>query len=431
MESELLKKIAAKEHKVAVIGLGYVGLPLAVHLAEAGIDVIGVDIDKQRIEQLKGGHSYILDVPSASYRAVQSRITPTSSYDAVREADVINICVPTPLAKTKDPDISFIIAACQQLKSRLKRGQLVILESTTYPGTTDEIVLPLLAESGLQVGKDYFLAFSPERVDPGNKKFNIKNTPKVVGGITPNCTRVATAFFKSFIDKPVPVSSTRVAEMVKLLENTFRMVNIGLVNELSIMCNLLGVDTWETIDAAATKPFGFLPFYPGPGLGGHCIPVDPYYLSWKLKTLDYIPQFIELAGKINFNMPHHIVERITTGLNSLEKSIKNAKILLLGVSYKENIDDTRESPALDIIELLKQRGAQVSYHDPYVSALEVGSEKLSSCQLTDNLIESCDCVVITTKHDGIDYNNLVDKAKLIIDTRDATRGINSPKVFRL
>jgi UDP-N-acetyl-D-glucosamine dehydrogenase len=431
-EAQLAEKIARREHTVAVVGLGYVGLPLVVHLAEAGIKVIGIDVAKEKIEALKRGVSYIQDVPTPRYQKAQHLITPTSDFDSVAQADVVNICVPTPLVKTKDPDVSYIVSVGNELKRRVRPGQLIILESTTYPGTTDELLLPMLNESGLTAGKDYFLAFSPERVDPGNPKYNIKNTPKVVGGLTPTCTKLATAFYATFIDKPVPVSSTRVAEMVKILENTFRWVNIGLINEISTVCNLLGIDTWETIDAAATKPFGFLPFYPGPGLGGHCIPVDPYYLSWKLKTLNYNVQFIELAGKINFTMPHYVVERVAEGLNTQEKSVKGSHVVILGVAYKENIDDVRESPALDIIAHLRQLGAKVTYHDPFVPQIQVESETFRSQEITDALVRQADCVVITTRHDGLNYDTITRDAKLVVDTRNATKGLPRDKrIFRL
>ena len=430
-KEELLRKVKNRQATVAVVGLGYVGLPLAVEMARREINVIGIDVAADRVTQLESGSSYIQDVPDTMFAEAKNHFRATTNFDALAEADIINICVPTPLVKTKDPDISYIISVCNELQSRLRKGQLVILESTTYPGTTDEIVLPFLKNSGLKIGEECFLAFSPERVDPGNEKYNICNTPKVVGGITAACTEIATAFYNTFIEKPIPVSSTRVAEMVKLLENTFRMVNIGLVNELSVVCNRLGIDTWETIDAAATKPFGFLPFYPGPGLGGHCIPVDPYYLSWKLKTLDYNVQFIELAGKINFTMPHYIIERVTDGLNEHGKSVKGARILLLGVAYKENIDDVRESPALDIIDLLMAKGADVSFHDPYVKNVQIGNEKYQSQELSDKLLANSDCVIITTKHSGIDYNNVVNQAKMVIDTRNATKDINDSKIFKL
>ncbi|MGH9462318.1 MAG: nucleotide sugar dehydrogenase, partial [Vicinamibacteria bacterium] len=358
------QKIADKTVKLATVGLGYVGLPLSVEFASAGIHVVGIDIDRTKIDAIRNGESYVRDVPSASVRRLveEGTLSATSEFDVLGDRDAVIICVPTPLSKTKDPDLSLVINAATEIAQRLRPGQLVVLESTTYPGTTEELILPRLEGKGLRVGESFFLAFSPERVDPGNKKWNTRNTPKIIGGMTPNCLEMARALYSHAVDQVIPVSSTRTAEMVKLLENTFRSVNIGLVNEVALMCDRLGVDVWEVIDAAATKPFGFMPFYPGPGLGGHCIPIDPFYLSWKLKTLNYRARFIELAGEINAGMPEYVVQRVAEALNQREKSVKGSSILILGVAYKRDVDDVRESPALDILKLLESRGARVSYN---------------------------------------------------------------------
>jgi len=432
MMNELLKKIEDKQVQVGVIGMGYVGLPLAVEIARAGIKVVGIDVVEPKVRQINGGSSYIPDVPSSELsRHVNSGyFTAVSDFRVLNQLDAVIICVPTPLGKTKDPDLSMVVAAVDKIAGNLKANQLIVLESTTYPGTTEELMLPKLQESGLKVGKDFFLAFSPERVDPGNSIFNTHNTPKVIGGVTPQCLEVASKLYQHFIEKIIPVSSSRAAEMVKLLENTFRSVNIGLVNEVALMCNRLGVNVWEVIDAAASKPFGFMPFQPGPGLGGHCIPIDPLYLSWKLKTLNYRARFIELASEINADMPNYVVNKISDALNDFSKSVKNSKVLILGVSYKRDIDDLRESPALDVIQLLQQRGAKVMYHDPHVPEIKLDRSCLLSIDMEQGLREA-DCAVIITNHSDLDYQRVVAASKVVIDTRNATKGIQSPKIIRL
>src|ERR1700742_1474110 len=374
----LADKIQSKTARVGVVGLGYVGLPLAVEFGEAGFDVTGIDLSEGKAARVNAGDSYIGDVPSSALEplARSGRLRATTDFSVIRDLDTINICVPTPLRKTKDPDMSYIIAACEEIAKYCRPGLLVILESTTYPGTTEELVLPMLEKSGLKVGTDFFLCFSPERVDPGNAKFQTKNIPKVVGGSTPACTELGRLFYSQALQTVVPVSSTQVAEMVKLLENTFRMINIGLVNEMAVMCDGMGINVWEVISAAATKPFGFMPFSPGPGLGGHCIPIDPFYLSWKTKQAGIEARFIELAGYINGNMPHFIVEKVQTALNDVSKPVKGSRIHILGVAYKRDIDDVRESPALDIIHLLLRRGATVSYSDPYVPSIAIEGSTL-------------------------------------------------------
>jgi len=429
---ELLQKIEDKTVQVGVIGMGYVGLPLAVEIASSGIKVLGIEVVESKVKQINEGSSYIPDVsPSAVSRQVQSgRFRAVNDFKVLSSLDAIIICVPTPLGKTKDPDLSMVVAAVERIAEHLRRNQLIVLESTTYPGTTEELMLPKFEESGLKVGKDFFLAFSPERVDPGNSVYNTRNTPKVIGGVTSNCLEVASKLYQHFIDNIVPVSSSRSAEMVKLLENTFRSVNIGLVNEVALMCDRLGVDVWEVIDAAASKPFGFMPFQPGPGLGGHCIPIDPLYLSWKLKTLNYRARFIELASEINANMPHHVVNKVNDALNDFSKSVKNSRILIIGVSYKKDIDDLRESPALDVIQLLQNRGAKVMYHDPHVPKIRLDSTSLISINL-DQGLHDADCAVIVTNHSSLDYQKVVDASKVVLDTRNATKGIKSPKIIRL
>ncbi len=409
--------------RAAVIGLGYVGLPLAVEMALAGYETVGIDVDARKIDAINKGKSYILDVPNEDVvRLVrEGRLRATLDFDALREVEAISVCVPTPLRKTKDPDISYIAASVEQIAPRLQPGQLVILESTSYPGTTDEMVLPHLANNGRQVGRDFFLAFSPERVDPANPVWKTRNTPKVVGGVTPACTLRAAEFYGRVFDTIVPVSSTRCAEMVKLLENTFRAVNIGLVNEVAMMCNRLGLDAWEVIDAAATKPFGFMPFYPGPGLGGHCIPIDPVYLSWKLKTLNFTSRFIDLATEINASMPYYVVSRILEALNDAGKPLKGARVVVVGVAYKKNVSDIRESPALDLIHLLRKRGACVDYHDPHVPALREGEIDMKSVALTPARLRACDLAVIATAHDSLDIASIVRHAPLVFDARNATR----------
>lgn len=430
--SKLLdERIRARTARVGVVGLGYVGLPLAVEYATAGYSVTGIDLSGAKVGRVNAGDSYVGDVPSAVLTTLVDKnlLGATTDFSSIRGFDTVNICVPTPLRKTKDPDMSYIVAACEQVAQYLHPGMLVILESTTYPGTTDELVRPMLEKSGLRVGEDFFLCFSPERVDPGNPHFQTKNIPKVVGGATPQCTELGKLFYEQALDRVVPVSSTQVAEMVKLLENTYRMINIGLANEMAMMCEAMGVNVWEVIEAAATKPFGFMPFYPGPGLGGHCIPIDPFYLSWKTKQAGIEARFIELAGYINGQMPHFVVSKIQNALNEARKPLKGSRILIYGVAYKRDIDDVRESPALDIIMLLKKRGASVSYHDPHVESLHLGDEILYSTP--DATVGETDCVVIVTDHSEFDYAALLADAPSIVDTRNALKGINSPKVFRL
>ena len=391
MKTQILQKLQDKTARIGVVGLGYVGLPLAVEFAHAGFHVTGLDIDERKISKINAGESYIQDIPTSVLKPLvdAGMLDATSDFSVIQDLDTINICVPTPLSKAKDPDMTFVNSAVQSIAENFGAGKLVILESTTYPGTTEELVLPKLEQRGLKVGVDFFLCFSPERVDPGNKQFHTKNIPKVVGGHTANCTEVGAAFYGQALDHVVPVSGTKVAEMVKLLENTFRMINIGMVNEMAMMCGRMGINVWEVIDAAATKPFGFMPFYPGPGLGGHCIPIDPFYLSWKSKQAGIEARFIELAGYINGQMPHFVVERIQDALNNHAKPVKNSRVHILGMAYKKNIDDVRESPGLDIMHLLMQRGAIVSYSDPFIPSLRIDDHRLenqdmpSSCAAAD------------------------------------------------
>lgn len=424
---DLKKIVASRKAKAAVIGLGYVGLPLAVEMLAAGFEVIGIDLDRSKIASLENGKSYILDVEDEIIsRAIESgRFVPTSDFSNLAKADTVSICVPTPLSKSRDPDISFILAATEEIRKYLRQGQLIVLESTTYPGTTEELILPELSSSGLKVGVDFCLAFSPERIDPGNKAFTTRNTPKIVGGITPACTEIAHLFYSQFIEKVFPVTSTKCAEMVKLLENTFRSVNIGMVNEMAQMCDLLGVDVYEVIDAAATKPFGFIPFYPGPGLGGHCIPIDPHYLAWKLKALNFQARFIELASEINGMMPGVVTSLVTDGLNRSAKSIRNSKILILGVAYKKNVSDCRESPALDVMRMLAEKGADLTYNDPYVPRMRMGRTIFESVELSSDIIAEQDCVVILTDHSDYDFKQIVASARLIVDTRNATKDFHT------
>jgi UDP-N-acetyl-D-glucosamine dehydrogenase len=428
----LEEKIRSRSARVGVIGLGYVGLPLAVEFAKAGFAVTGIDVLESKVAQLNRGESYVQDVPTATLRSLVDthKLRATTDFSVVADLDTINIAVPTPLRKTKDPDMSFIVSACQEIAKYLGPGKLVILESTTYPGTTDELVLPMLERPGLQVGEQFFLCFSPERVDPGNPNYHTANIPKVVGGITSACTRMGALFYSQALEKVVPVSSTRVAEMVKLLENTFRMINIGLANEMALMCDRMGINVWEVIDAAATKPFGFMPFYPGPGLGGHCIPIDPFYLSWKTKQAGIEARFIELAGHINGQMPHFVVDKVQNALNDHSKPLKGSHVHILGVAYKRDIDDVRESPALDIILLLERRGARVTYSDPFVPKLRLDHRELTA---EDPLAMSsrADCVVIVTDHSGFDYAAIVRDSRLIVDSRNALKTCTSPKVVRL
>ncbi len=428
----LLEKIREKTARVAIVGVGYVGLPLAVEFARAGFHVTGLDVNEKKMALLNEGISYIPDVPSAHLAPLvaEGLLSGTTERAVLATADAVSICVPTPLGKSKDPDISYIVDASEGVGRHAHAGMLVVLESTTYPGTTEEIILPRIAENGLQVGEDFFLAFSPERVDPGNTRWQTRNTPKVLGGVTPACLEVASALYRYAVDEVVPVSSTNAAEMVKLLENTFRAVNIALVNEVAIMCDKLGVDVWEVIEAAATKPFGFMPFYPGPGVGGHCIPLDPHYLSWKLKSLNYNARFIELAGEINSHMPDYVVGKVADALNDDGKPVKNSRVLVLGVAYKPNVDDVRESPALDVIHLLLEKGAQVGYHDPFVPTLSHEGILLDSVDL-DQTLPTADCVVVVTNHRAYDWTWIANQTGLIVDTRNALREVGQGAPARI
>ncbi|MCJ7534303.1 MAG: nucleotide sugar dehydrogenase [Anaerolineales bacterium] len=432
----LQEKIQDRSAKIVILGLGYVGLPLATIFAEAGFNVVGVEPDKTKVDKLKRGKSYVQDVPSKKLEQLMQSGTlqATTDFSVLEEADAVSICVPTPLRKTGDPDLSYILDATDELAKYMHPGVVVVLESTTYPGTTREILLPKLTEnSGLKVGEDFFLAFSPERVDPGREDWTTYNTPKVIGGITTTCTEVASLWYQQALETVVPVSSAESAEMTKLLENTFRMINIGLVNEMAIMCDRLGLDVWEIIDAAATKPFGFMKFTPGPGLGGHCIPIDPLYLSWKLRALNYTARFIELASEINTGMPRYVVSKIQDALNEHGLPLKGSQILVIGAAYKPDVDDIRESPSLDIIGLLRQKGAQVSYHDPYIPRISHDDYSLESVPDLVESVQKTDCAVIVTNHSIYDYQTILERAPLIIDTRNALgkAGKNDPRVVRL
>jgi len=432
----LLDRIRTRQARAGVVGLGYVGLPLAVEFARAGLPTVGIDLDARKVDAINGGASYIADVPSAEMaRLVASHaLSATTDFAAVSTLDTINICVPTPLRKTKDPDMSYIVSAVEAIAAHLHPGMLIVLESTTYPGTTEELVKPMLEATGLEAGVDFFLAFSPERVDPGNPQFNTHNVPKVVGGVNAESTALAAALYGIAIEHIVEVSSPQVAEMVKLLENTFRAVNIGLVNEIALMCDRLGIDVWEVVKAAATKPFGFMPFYPGPGLGGHCIPIDPFYLSWKAKQTGFDPRFIELAGQVNGAMPHFVVDKIGDALNGHRKSINGSTVLVLGLAYKRDIDDIRESPSLDVMALLHQKGAIVRYADPYVPVLAArawpGGLELRTQPMTPATLADVDCVAILTEHRAFDFDMVRESAPLIVDTRNAIAGYH-PHVFKL
>ena len=429
----LKERLQSREARLGVIGLGYVGLPLCMEFARSGFHVVGIDTDAEKVRLLGEGESYIQDVPSERIKEAIDAGTfeATTDFSVLDSLDAVDICVPTPLRKTRDPDISYVQAAVAEIVKHLHPQMLVILDSTTYPGTTDEVILSMLETTGLKVGEEFYLAFSPERVDPGNEKWNTRNIPKVVGGVTQACTEYATLLYEQTLGPVVPVSSTRVAEMVKLLENTFRSVNIGLVNEMALMCDRMGIDAWEVIDAAATKPFGFMPFYPGPGLGGHCIPIDPFYLSWKAKESGFEARFIELAGVINGNMPYHVVSRIVDSLNENGKPAKGSKVLILGVAYKEDINDVREAPALDIMKLLQDKGAVVSYSDPFVPTLHQGGISSSSEELTPALLSAADCIVITTAHSSVDYQAVVDAGTPIVDTRNALKGFTGDHILKL
>ncbi len=436
IKDTLLEQIRERTARVAILGLGYVGLPLAAVFAEAGFPVIGVDPDQRKVDAILRGESYIQDVPGEQIARLVTagKLTATTDFTVLSQVQAVSICVPTPLRKTGDPDLSYILEATQMLAKSMHAGMVVVLESTTYPGTTREILLPRLGEeSGLRVGEDFFLAFSPERVDPGRKDWTTLNTPKVVGGITPACSEVASAWYGQALQVVVPVSSAEVAEMAKLLENTFRMINIGMVNEMAIMCDRLGVDVWEVIDAAATKPFGFMKFTPGPGLGGHCIPIDPLYLSWKLRALNYTARFIELASEINTNMPRYVVGKVQDALNDQGKALKGSRVLVLGAAYKPDIDDLRESPALDVIGLLAKKGALVTYHDPYIHHIHHDDWEKESVPDLMAAIQAADCVVIVTNHSVYDYRAILEAAPLIVDTRNALGFArrNNPKVVSL
>jgi UDP-N-acetyl-D-glucosamine dehydrogenase len=441
--SGLLAKIERRAASISVIGLGHVGLPLAAGFAEAGFAVLGIDTDRAKVEAIDRGESYVSDISSETLRRLAAgraaagsdgsrpggSLSAAADYDRLADSDVIIVCVPTPLGKTKDPDLSFIVSTAEEISRRLRRGALVVLESTTYPGTTEELILPNLQDPdgrGYRVGTDFFLAYSPERLDPGRKDWTLTNTPKVIGGVTPACVEVATRLYECVVDRVVPVDSPKVAEMVKLLENTFRATNIALVNEFAIMCGRLGIDIWHVIEAAETKPFGFMPFYPGPGLGGHCIPIDPQYLAWKLKTVNYNARFIQLAAEINFGMPSYVVGKIAHALNEESKPMRGSRVLVLGVAYKEGVADLRESPALDLIRLLREQGADVAYNDPYVPVLRHDDMAMDGVTLTVEELRRSDCVVIVTPHQGYDWRWVVDNSSLVVDTRNATGGLAGP-----
>jgi UDP-N-acetyl-D-glucosamine dehydrogenase len=432
---ELGRRIDAREARIGVIGLGYVGLPLAIEFVRAGFTVTGFELDASKVAAIQEGTSYVEDVPGdlVAEARESGRLTATSDTSALSSCDVINVCVPTPLTRTKDPDVSFIAQALEEIRKRIHAGQLVILGSTTYPGTTQELIIPMLEATGLSVGVDFAVAFAPERIDPANRQFKVHEVPKVVGGATPLCTELAARVFRHIFDEVVPVSSTQSAEMVKLLENTFRAINIGLANEVALMCDRLGLDVWEVIDAAATKPYGFMKFQPGPGLGGHCIPVDPTYLSWKMKSLNFPARFIDLAVEINTQMPEYVADKVGDLLNEDRIPVNGARVLILGVAYKSNVSDIRESPALDVMRLLAEKGAEIRYNDPHVPEIALDDRRLKSVDLTDDVLASADVVVIVTQHDAVDYERVVAKAGRIYDTRNATRDVtaNREKVRKL
>lgn len=438
MTDEILKKLNERRAVVGVIGLGYVGLPLATEFARGGLRAIGFDLDQSRVDSINRGRSYIPDVATSLVAGLveQGKLSASTDFSLLDETDAVIICVPTPLRKTKEPDISYILAAAEQVKTHLHSPQLVVLESTTYPGTTDEVLRPMLEDTGLELDKDFYLAFSPERVDPGNKQFQTHNIPKVVGGVSPPSTEVAAALYQTIVKQVHKVSSARVAETAKLLENTYRSVNIGLVNEMAQLCYHLGIDSWEVIEAAATKPFGFMAFYPGPGIGGHCIPLDPHYLSWKARLHGFEARFIGLAEDVNSHMPQHVVQLVQDGLNSQSKPVKGSRVLVIGVAYKRDINDVRESPALGIVDQLLHKGAEVSYHDPFVPEMTLdGRGSLSSVALDDKTLTACDCAVIVTDHSDVDYARVLKLAPLIVDTRNITRKLavsaDDQKVVRL
>ena len=444
IKEKITELITAKRAGIGVVGLGYVGLPLLVEFARSGFHSIGFEVDQKKADQINAGESYIGDVASSVIKELvdSKHLRATTDFAHLKECDAIIICVPTPLRKTKEPDVSYILSAAEEIKKHLHQGQLIILESTTYPGTTDEVLLPMFAETGMKLDEDFLLAFSPERVDPGNPQFQTHNIPKVVGGVTDDSTEAAAHLYSQIVNDVHAVSSARVAETAKLLENTFRAVNIGMANEMARLCYALNIDTWEVIRAAATKPFGFMPFYPGPGIGGHCIPLDPHYLSWKARQHGFDSRFISLAEEVNSRMPEHVVQLVADGLNDARKAMNGSRVLLLGVAYKKDIDDVRESPALSIIDRLRARGAEVSYHDPFVQHLsfddahtEGGGEPLSSTALTDDELRATDCVIIVTDHSGIDYKRVTSLAPLIVDTRNALNGDvrnnSSARIIRL
>jgi len=420
-----------RDETVGVIGLGYVGLPLAIAFAESDATVVGVDVSEERVKLLRQGKSYLTDVSDEAVASVRERFHPTTDYAELQRCDAVIICVPTPLAKTGEPDISYIISAVENFRPHLRRGMLVVLESTTYPGTTEELLKPMLEETGLKAGVDFNLAFSPERIDPSNKTWTIRNTPKVVGGLTPACTERACALYSRVVEKVVPVSSPKVAEMTKLLENTFRAVNIALVNEMAILCRRMGISVWEVIDAASTKPFGFMRFEPGPGIGGHCIPIDPLYLAWKAREFNHEARFIRIADAINRQMPEYVVGLIADSLNDFGKPLKGSRILLLGVAYKPEVNDYRESPALALVELLSQKGSHVLYHDPYVPEVNHNGRAMKSVELTEDELAKSDCVVIVTAHKCYDWDWVVANSQLVVDTRGVTRHINAPNIVRI
>jgi len=436
LAGQLEKRIRERSATIAIIGMGYVGLPLAVEFGRVGFKIAGIDISEKKVKTINAGKSDVDDIKDYQVKELVDlkRLSCTSDPSVLKNSDIVIICVPTPLNKTKDPDVSFILDATNEIAKRIHKGQLVVLESTTYPGTTEELIKPKLEESGLKVGRDFFLAFSPERVDPGNPEYNTQNTPKIVGGTTPTCLRIVQTFYEQVIVEVIPVSSTKAAEMVKLLENTFRSVNIGLVNEVALMCDRLGIDVWEVIDAAGSKPFGFMRFYPGPGLGGHCIPIDPHYLSWKLKSLNYYARFIELAGDINSRMPEYVVEKIAGALNTRRISINGSNILILGVSYKRDISDLRESPALDVIRLLQEKGAKVSYCDPYVPVIKMDSgPDMRAIPLNEKALKWASCAAVITDHSSFDYQWIVENSSIIVDTRNATKNVvnGRDKIFKI
>lgn len=431
---QLERLIESRQARICIIGLGYVGLPLAVALAESGFAVRGLDVDPEKISQLSGGESYVLDVASEAVAQQRQEGRFSASTDpaaTVRGADVVIITVPTPYTEAKQPDLRYVLAAGEAIRQHLRPGMLVVLESTTYPGTTQEILLPRLEADGLRCGVDFLLAYSPERIEPGNRRFGLRNTPKIIGGVTPEATDRAAQVYATVVDRVVPVSTPRIAEMAKLLENTFRHVNIALANEMGILCHEMGIDIWEVIEAAATKPFGFMPFYPGPGVGGHCIPIDPYYFAWKVQEFHGYARFIELAGQVNDQMPEIVVRRVQDALNDRRKSLNGACVLLLGVAYKRDIDDVRESPAFHVIERLHQKGARISYHDPFVPALETVMGRRESQPLTPEFLQAFDAVIIVTDHSGVDYEEVLRNSDLIVDTRNAMKGFYDDRIVRL